>query len=207
MPKVQTFDATGAPTGEMELPAEIFGVRPHRPALHRAMTAELANRRAGTHSTKTRGDVRGGGRKPWRQKGTGRARAGSRRSPLWIGGGITFGPGPRDHSQSMPRKERALALRSVLSAQAASGRLIVIESPGGQLKTKAVASLLLAVGAGDHPVLVTASSEAALARAAANVRGASVLDARRLSVHDLLVPRTVVVTRPALAALQEVLGA
>ncbi len=207
MPKVQTFDAAGAPKGEMELPIEIFGVRPNRSALHRAVIAELANRRAGTHSTLTRGGVRGGGRKPWRQKGTGRARAGSRRSPLWRGGGITFGPGPRDHSQSMPRKERHLALRAALSAQAASGRLVVIESPGEPTKTRAVASILRAVGASDRVVLVTASGEAALVRAAGNLRGARVLDARRLSVRDLLLPCTIVVTKPALAALQEVLGA
>jgi len=207
MPKIRTFDATGAPAGEMELPAQIFGVRPHRAALHRALVGELANRRTGTHSSLTRGEVRGGGRKPWRQKGTGRARAGSRRSPLWVGGGITFGPLPRDHSRSMPRKERQLALRSALSAKAEAGRLVVIEAPGAEPKTRAVAALLKTVGAGDRPILVTASSETTFARAAANVRGARVLDARRLSVRDLLTPGTLVVTRSALTALTEVLGA
>jgi large subunit ribosomal protein L4 len=207
MPKIQTFDATGAPSGEMDLPAQVFGIHPQRPVLHRAVIGELANRRVGTHSALTRGDVRGGGRKPWRQKGTGRARAGSRRSPLWTGGGITFGPVPRDHSQSIPRRERQFALRSALSAKTEAGRLVVIESPGGQSKTKAVAALLRAVGAADRPVIVTAAGEAAFARAAANVRGARVMDARRLSVQALLTPGMIVVTKPALTTLAEVLGA
>lgn len=207
MPRIQTFDASGKPAGEMDLPAEIFGIRPHRVALHRALVGELANRRTGTHSALTRGDVRGGGRKPWRQKGTGRARAGSRRSPLWTGGGITFGPVPREHSQSMPRKERQLALRSALSAKAGAGRLLVVESPGDGPKTRAVAALLKAVGAAERPIIVTAPAETALARAAANVRGARVLDARRLTVRDLLTPGAVVVTRSAIATLTEVLGA
>ena len=207
MPKIQTFDATGAPAGEMELPAEVFGIRARRPVLHRAVTGEMANRRTGTHSSLTRGDVRGGGRKPWRQKGTGRARAGSRRSPLWTGGGITFGPLQRDHSQSIPRRERRLALRSALSAKAEAGRLVVIESPGALSKTKAVAALLRAVGAADRPVVVTAASETAFARAAVNVRGARVMDARRLSVQALLTPGVVVVTKPALTSLTEIFGA
>lgn len=207
MPKIQTFDATGAPAGEMELPAQVFGIRARRPVLHRAVVGEMANRRTGTHSSLTRGDVRGGGRKPWRQKGTGRARAGSRRSPLWTGGGITFGPVPRNHSQSIPRKERQLALRSALSAKAEAGRLVVIDSPVAQSKTKAVAALLRTVGAADRPVIVTAASETAFARAAANLRGARVMDARRLSVRDLLTPGIVVVTKPALTVLTEVLGA
>jgi large subunit ribosomal protein L4 len=142
MPKIQAFDGTGKPVDEVEVPAEIFGVRPHRVALHRAVVGELANRRTGTHSSLTRGGVRGGGRKPWRQKGTGRARAGSRRSPLWTGGGIVFGPRPRDHSQAMPRKERHLALRSALSAKAGAGRLLVVEPPADAPKTRAVAALL-----------------------------------------------------------------
>jgi len=212
MPKVTTFDAAGAPTGELELPAEIFGLLPHRVVLHQALVAELANARTGTHATRTRGEVRGGGRKPWRQKGTGRARAGSRRSPLWVGGGITFGPQPRSHTQKQSRRERALALRSALSAQAHAGRIVIIEPlASGQRaserpKTKAVALLLEAVGAGAGPVIVTAESDAALARAAANLRGARVLSARRLRLGPLLTPRTVVITKPALAVLQEVLG-
>jgi large subunit ribosomal protein L4 len=207
MPKVATFNAAGTQTGEIELPDSIFGLKPHRPVLHQAVVAELANRRAGTHSTKTRGDVRGGGRKPWRQKGTGRARAGSRRSPIWIGGGITFGPQPRDHSQSMPRATRALALRSALSAQAQAGKVVVVDPPAeGAGKTKAMAALLAAVGAAVRPVVVAADAERDVVRAAANLRGSRVLSARRLSVQSLLTPGVLVLTRSALAELQEALG-
>ncbi|MDR7419452.1 MAG: 50S ribosomal protein L4 [Armatimonadota bacterium] len=207
MPKVATYDASGAQTGEIELPEAIFGVRPHRPVLHQALLGELANRRRGTHATKTRGEVRGGGRKPWRQKGTGRARQGSRRSPIWIGGGITFGPKPRDHSQRLSRRERILALRSALSAQAQAGRVVVLDPPSGEVKTKTVATLLAALGASDRAVIVAADAERAVTRAAANVRGSRVIAARRLSVRPLLVPGTVVITRGALAELQEALGA
>lgn len=207
MPRVQTVDATGAPTGALDLPEAIFGQRLHRSVLHRAAVAEMANRRAGTHATRTRGEVRGGGRKPWRQKGTGRARAGSRRSPLWRGGGITFGPQMRSHAQKLSRQERALALRAALSAQARVGRLVVVEPGAADLaKTKAVATLLQAVGRGGPAVMITAEDERVLARAARNVRGARVLSARRLTIRHLLIPGTVLITRPALATLEEVLA-
>lgn len=207
MPKVTSFDATGAPAGEIELPEAIFGLHPLRPLLHQALVAELANRRAGTHATRTRGHVRGGGRKPWRQKGTGRARAGSRRSPLWIGGGITFGPQPRDHSRGLSRRERATALRAALSAQAQAGRIVVLEPPAAdRARTKTVAALMKAVGATGSTVVVAAESEKALARATGNLRGARVMSARRLSLKPLLSSGIVVITRPALAELQEALG-
>ncbi len=207
MPKVTTFNAAGAPAGEIELPQAIFGLRPHRPVLHQAVVAELANMRAGTHATKTRGEVRGGGRKPWRQKGTGRARAGSRRSPIWIGGGITFGPQPRSHRQGRSRRERVLALRTALSAQAQAGRVVVIEPQAtDQGRTKAAAALLKSVGVTPPAVVLVDDSERALARALANVRGIRVLSARRLAVRPLLGPGTVVITKRALATLQEALG-
>jgi large subunit ribosomal protein L4 len=207
MLKVATYDAAGTPTGEIELPESIFGQRPHRPLLHQALVAELANRRAGTHATRTRGQVRGGGRKPWRQKGTGRSRQGSRRSPIWVGGGITFGPRPRRYTQRLSRQERTLALRSALSAQARAGKVVVVEPPAGdQARTRDMAALLRAVGATERPILVTAQTERAAARAAANIRGSRVLSARRLSVRHLLVPGTLVLTRGALAELQEALG-
>jgi large subunit ribosomal protein L4 len=207
MPKVSTFDAAGAPAGQVDLPEAIFGLRPHRPVLHQAVVAELANRRAGTHATKTRGDVRGGGRKPWRQKGTGRARQGSRRSPIWVGGGITFGPQPRSYRQNPPRRERVVALRTALSAQAQVGRLIIIDpEPSDQLRTKAAAAYLQAVGATTPAVILVDDGERALSRALANIDGVRVLWARRLGVRHLLAPRTVVITKRALATLQEALG-
>lgn len=206
MPRVATYDAAGGQTGEIDLPEAIFGLRPHRALLHQALVGEMANKRAGTHSTKTRGAVRGGGRKPWRQKGTGRARAGSRRSPLWTGGGITFGPQPRDYRQALSRRERTAALRSALSAQVQIGRVVVVDPPV-DAKTKAMAALLRIVGAGDRAVMVTAGAERPVARAAANLRGVRVLSARRLSLRPLLVPGTLVITRGALVELQEALGA
>ncbi len=207
MVKVATYNAAGTQTGETELPESIFGLRPHRPVLHQALVAELANRRAGTHATKTRGQVRGGGRKPWRQKGTGRARHGSRRSPIWSGGGITFGPQPRDHAQDLPRQSRAAALRLALSAQAAAGRVVVVAPPTGEVvKTKTMAALLHAVGAGDRAIVVASDAERAVTRAVSNLRGARSLSPRRLSVRGLLTPGTVVITQSALAELQEALG-
>jgi large subunit ribosomal protein L4 len=207
MPKATAYHASGAPAGEVELPAAIFGLRPHRPVLHQALVTELANRRQGTHATKTRGDVRGGGRKPWRQKGTGRARHGSRRSPLWSGGGIVFGPQPRDHGRRMSRRERALAIRSALSAHAQQGTVVVIEAPAEPvLKTRTVAGLLRTAAGGARTVVVVGSGETAFARAAANLPGARVLAARRLSVRHLLVPGTLVLTRGGLAELGEALA-
>lgn len=207
MPKATTFDVTGAPAGEIELPTALFGLRPNRALLHRAVLAELMNARAGTHATRTKGEVRGGGRKPWRQKGTGRARAGSRRSPLWTGGGITFGPQPRDHSQKLSRQERGLALRSALSAQAQAGRIVILERlADGEPKTKSLATLLETVGVRPPVVIVVADTEKDMVRAAANLRGARVLSARRLAVRHLLAPRPLVITQSALAVLQEAWG-
>lgn len=217
MAKATAVDLSGAQVGERDLPDAIFGLRPHRALLHQALVAEQANGRRGTHATRTRGQVRGGGRKPWRQKGTGRARHGSRRSPLWIGGGITFGPHPRSHRQKMSRKERALALRSALSEQARAGRVVIVEAPaasaratreGGaeETRTKTVALLLASVGGEGGVVVVTGADDAALARAAANVKGTRVLSARRLVLKHLLNPRPLVITTSGLALLQEVLG-
>lgn len=205
MPKVAMYDASGAQTGEVDLPEGIFGLRPHAAVLHQALVAEMANQRSGTHATKTRGEVRGGGRKPWRQKGTGRARHGSRRSPIWVGGGITFGPRPRDYHQGLPRRERAAALRSALSAQVQAGRVVVVDPPP-DARTKTLVALLRTVGAGDRAVVVAAGGERAVVRAAANARGVRVLTARRLSLPNLLIPATLVITRGALEELQEALG-
>jgi large subunit ribosomal protein L4 len=207
MVRVATVDAAGTRTGEMDLPAAIFGLRPHRRAVHQALVIEQGNARRGTHGTKTRGEVRGGGRKPWRQKGTGRARHGSRRSPLWVGGGIVFGPRPRDYARKLNRRERTLALRSALSAQAQAGRITVVEAPeAARPRTAAVAALLRAVGAADGAVVITGAADGHLARAAANLRGVRVLAARRLLIGDLLVPKPILITRAALAELEEVLA-
>src|SRR3989442_2608620 len=129
MPTAQVFDAEGEGTGTVELPAAVFGIKPHAAVVHEVLVAQLANRRAGTGATKTRGEVSGSTRKIWRQKGTGRARHGSRKAPIFVGGGITFGPRPRDYTQRTPKKVRHLAVRSALSAKAAAGQIGRIEPP------------------------------------------------------------------------------
>ena len=128
MPKVAVYDMTGAQTGEMELNDNVFGVEINEALVHQAVVMQLASQRQGTHATKTRAMVRGGGRKPWKQKGTGRARAGTIRSPLWVGGGVVFGPHPRSYKFSMPKKARRLAIKSALTAKLNDGGLVVLET-------------------------------------------------------------------------------
>ncbi|MDR7556824.1 MAG: 50S ribosomal protein L4 [Armatimonadota bacterium] len=208
MVKAPAVDVTGTRTGEVELPAAIFGLRPHRPLLHQALVIEHGNVRRGTHATKTRGEVRGGGRKPWRQKGTGRARHGSRRSPLWTGGGIVFGPRPRDYHRKLNRRERTLALCAALSAQAQAGRVTVVQGPpeASVQRTALAARLLQTAGAASGAVLITGAADTGLARAAANLRGVRVVAARRLTIRALLLPKPILITQAALAELQEVLA-
>lgn len=142
MPKVAVYDIAGKQAGEIELNESVFGVEVNEALLHQAVVMQLASQRLGTHSTKTRGLVRGGGRKPWKQKGTGRARAGSTRSPIWVGGGVTFGPQPRSYAFKMPRKQRRLALKSALSAKLTEGELVVVDSVNfEQPKTKNVVQM------------------------------------------------------------------
>lgn len=207
MPTAQLFDADGKQAGKVELPEKVFGIKPHRAVLHETLVAQLASRRSGTHSTKTRGEVAGSTRKIYRQKGTGRARHGSIKAPIFVGGGITFGPKPRDHAQATPKKVRRLALRSALSAHAAAGRIVVIEAPSFDVpKTKAVAEMLDRLPIEGKTLIVTAGADAALARAAANLEGVQVTPAQHLTVHDLLTAEYVVLTRPAVDTVNGVLG-
>lgn len=207
MPTAQIFDAQGKQTGEIDLPDKVFGIKPHRAVMHEALVAQLAWRRAGTHATKTRGEVSGSTRKIYRQKGTGRARHGSIKAPLFVGGGITFGPKPRDHAHDTPKKVRRLALRSALSAKAAAGRIVVIEAPSLEApRTKAVVELLDRLPVDGTTLIVTAGADASLSRAAANLASVKVSSAQRLTVHDLLTAEYVVLTRPAVDAVAEVLG-
>ncbi len=207
MPTAQIFDAQGKQTGEIDLPDKVFGIKPHRAVMHEALVAQLAWHRAGTHATKTRGEVSGSTRKIYRQKGTGRARHGSIKAPLFVGGGITFGPKPRDHAHDTPKKVRRLALRSALSAKAAAGRIVVIEAPSLEApRTKAVVELLDRLPVDGTTLIVTAGADASLSRAAANLASVKVSSAQRLTVHDLLTAEYVVLTRPAVDAVAEVLG-
>ncbi len=207
MPTAQVFDTEGKGTGTVELPAAVFGIKPHTAVVHEVLVAQLANRRAGTHATKTRGEVSGSTRKIWRQKGTGRARHGSRKAPIFVGGGITFGPRPRDYTQGTPQKVRHLAVRSAFSAKAAAGQIVVIEPPVLEApRTKVIAELLRRLPVGGKTLIITPVPDAVLVRSASNLPYVTVRPATSLRVHDILRAESVVLTRPAVDAVVEVFG-
>ena len=192
---------------QVTLDERLFGgpVNPH--VLHATVVMQRAGQRQGTHQTKGRSDVSGGGKKPWKQKGTGRARAGSTRSPLWRHGGTVFGPHPRDYGFTLPRKVRAAALRSSLAAHAQAGRITVVQ--GIELEkpsTKAMAAVLKALGAEGRVLVVLPGRDETLDRAARNLPGVHLLPVQGLNVYDLLAADRVVFTREALGRLQEVLA-
>lgn len=203
-------DQSGARTGTLELSAEVFDCAVNRAVMHQALVRQLANARQGTHDTRNRREVRGGGRKPYRQKGTGRARQGSIRAPQYTGGGTVFGPTPRSYRQDMPRKQRRLALRSALSAKAGAGQLAVLdgftlETP----RTRAVVEMLRAIGGDGAPrkvLLVLGSHHEVLERSARNLPEVRVLLATNLNLRDLLGGDTVLLTRDAVDHLTEVLS-
>jgi large subunit ribosomal protein L4 len=204
MNAVRVVDQAGAVTGEFDLPEAVFGIEPNEPVMHQALLRQLANGRQGTASTKTRSDVRGGGRKPYRQKGTGRARQGSTRSPQWAGGGIVFGPHPRSYRMDMPRKQRRLALRSALSAKALDGGLVVLEAfELEEPRTRAITDLLRGVEAGRRVLVVLGSHNEMLEKSARNIAEVQVTLAGNLSVRDLLMAETVIVTRDAIEHIEE----
>lgn len=207
MATANVVDQTGAATGTLDLAPEVFEITPNEAVMHQALLRQLANGRQGTHDTKTRSEVRGGGKKPWRQKGTGRARQGSIRATQWAGGGIVFGPTPRSYEQDMPRKQRRLALRSALSAKAEAGELTVLD--GFELEapqTRAVVDMLGALNAGKRVLLVLGSHNEMLERSARNIPYVQVILASNLNVRDLLVAETVLITRDAVEHVTEVLG-
>ncbi|HXA30244.1 MAG TPA: 50S ribosomal protein L4 [Candidatus Angelobacter sp.] len=207
MATANVVDQKGAVTGSLDLAPEVFEITPNEAVMHQALVRQLANGRQGTHSTKNRSEVRGGGRKPYRQKGTGRARQGSIRSPQFEGGGVVFGPTPRSYAQDMPRKQRRLALRSALSAKAAAGELTVLESFELEApRTKAVTELLESLKAGKRVLLVLGSHNEMLERSARNVPYIQVILASNLNVRDLLVAETVLITRDAVEHTVEVLS-
>lgn len=206
MPKIAVHNSKGEQVGEMELSPAIFAAPVNEAAVHEVVVAYLANQRRGTASTKTRGMVRGGGRKPWRQKGTGRARHGSRRSPLWVGGGIVFGPTPRKYGYRIPRKVRRLALLSALSARAQENAVYVIDSLElDKPSTKAMVQLFKAIGA-DKPLVVTASADDTVERSTRNIPDALALTVEGLNVYDIVRHTALVISRDAVAAVEEALA-
>jgi large subunit ribosomal protein L4 len=204
MPSTTLFAKDGRDVGTVELPDGLFAAPVNNAVMHQAVTAQLNGRRIGTHSTKTRGMVRGGGKKPYRQKGTGRARQGSIRSPQWAGGGVVFGPTPRSYRQEMPRKQRRLALRSALAAKAQDGHISVLGGFELDLpRTRAVVDLLGSIEAGARVLVVLGSHNEHLERSARNLPEVRVILAANLSVRDLITADTVLMTRDALDHVEE----
>ena len=199
MVNVAVRDRTGAETGKIELDASTFGIEPNKAVMHQVVTAQLAARRSGTQSTKTRAEVRGGGAKPWRQKGTGRARHGSIRSPQWRGGGVALGPKPRDYSQRTPKKMIRLAVRSALSDRAASDRVVVVGDWGFEApKTQEAVTALDALGTEGRVLIVAERADVNTWRSFANLGRVHVVSPGELNAYDGLVSDWVIFTKRTL---------
>ncbi len=204
MPKMDIIDIKGNVVGDVELSEHVFGIEPNEPVVHQVVVAQLANKRQGTKGSKTRAEVRGGGRKPWRQKGTGRARAGTSRSPLWTGGGVIFAPKARDYSQKVNKKVRNLAMRSVFSDKVLNNELrivdsIVMDTP----KTKEMVGILEAIKA-EKALVVTPDKVEAIYRSANNIPKVATATVSELNVYDMLKYDVLVLTKEALDKIEEV---
>jgi len=205
MPKVAIYNVNGDQVGELDLSDAVFGVAVHRQALFDVVNKHLASKRRGTHDTKTRAEVSGGGRKPWRQKGTGRARHGSTRSPIWRSGGIVFGPHPRDYSYRLPKKVRRLAMRSALSSKVEGGSIVVLEELAMETpKTKDMVKILGNLKVNNKVLVVTANRDETVFKSARNIPGVKPLSVPGLNVYDLLAHNTLVITKDAVARVEEV---
>jgi large subunit ribosomal protein L4 len=207
MPSTPLYDRTGKTVGNVELSDELFAAPVNTAVLHQVATAQLAGRRAGTHDTRTRGEVRGGGRKPYRQKGTGRARQGSIRAPQYRGGGAVFGPHPRSYDQRLPRKMKRLALRGALTAKLGDEQLKVIDTFGlDAIKTKELVTVLGALEATGRVLVVAPGRDQNLELSARNLPTVDVILADSLNVVDLLNADVVLIEQPALATIESVYG-
>ena len=204
MPKANLYNMAGQQVGEVELSEGVFGVEPNEPAVHAVVVNHLANCRQGTQSALTRAEVSGGGKKPWRQKGTGRARQGSTRAPQWTHGGVALGPKPRLYKTKMNKKLRRLALKSALSDKAANGNLLVVDDMKlDGIKTKSIKSFLDAVSAG-KTIFVTPEVNENVYKSARNIPGVSTTTATILSVYDIVNAEKLVIDQKALAIIEEV---
>lgn len=205
MPKVAVYDMRGTQVGEIDLNDKVFGIEPNEAVMQQFVKMQLANKRQGTASTKTRAEVRGGGKKPWKQKGTGRARVGSSRNPIWRGGGIAFGPKPRDYSYTMPRKVRRLAMKSALSSKAQDSSIIVVEIlTFEEPKTKLMLETLGLLNAAEKTLVVTADGDVNVYKSARNIPGVKSLRADYINVFDILKYDTLLMTTDAVARVEEV---
>ena len=203
--QTKVFDMAGKQVGEIELSDAIFGIEPNESVVHDVVKNHLANCRQGTQSALTRAEVSGGGIKPWRQKGTGRARQGSIRAPQWYHGGIVFAPKPRDYSYTLNKKVKRLAMKSVLSAKAQVENLVVIDAiKMDEIKTKSFKNFLKAVNADCKALVVTAENDDIVVKSAANIPGVLVTFANLINVYDILNAKKLVVDQAALAKIEEV---
>lgn len=206
MPRVALFKQDGTQAGDIELNETVFSIEPNEHVLHQAVVMQQASLRQGTHAVKNRSEVRGGGRKPWRQKGTGRARQGSIRSPQWVGGGTVFGPTPRSYSYKLPKKVRRLALKSALSSKVKEENLVVLESLAMDApKTKEVIKMLGALNVNEKVLIVTAEKEENIVRSANNLKTVKVLTVKEVNVLDLLMHDKLILTKDAAEKAGEVL--
>jgi large subunit ribosomal protein L4 len=204
MPTVGLFNREGQKVGDIQLADNVFGVEVNKDALHQVVVAQLANKRQGTQSAKTRAEVSGGGIKPWRQKGTGRARQGSIRSPQWIHGGIVFAPKPRDYRMSIPKSMRRVALKSALSSKVADNTIFVLENLDFEApKTKEMIKVLSALNV-KKTLIVTAEADQNVYKSARNIEGVAVLPVNNLNVYDILKYENFVVTKDAVSKIEEV---
>jgi large subunit ribosomal protein L4 len=196
---------TGKQTGTMEVADSVFGITPNQTVLHSAVVNYLANQRQGTQSTLTRAEVRGGGKKPWRQKGTGHARQGSIRAPQWTHGGIALGPKPRSYTYVLPKKVRRLALKSAFSAKVLAGEMLVLDSlTMDEIKTKTVAAMLGALNAGKKVLIVLPEMDNTVIRSARNIPGVKTAQVNTLNTYDVLNCDTFIVVKDAVAKIEEV---
>ena len=205
MLKTNVYDMSGKLVGEIELSEAVFGITPNESVVHDVVKNHLANKRQGTQSALTRAEVSGGGRKPWRQKGTGRARQGSTRSPQWTHGGIAFAPKPRTYSYVLNKKVKRLALKSVLSSKAQDGEIVVVDKIAmDEIKTKSFKNFLTAGNAEGKSVVVTPEVNDTVVKSARNIPGVVTSPAKLINVYDLLNAKTLVIDKDALAVIEEV---
>jgi large subunit ribosomal protein L4 len=207
MPKVTLFNQTGSQVGDIELNESIFGIEPNNHVLFEAIIMQRASLRQGTHKVKNRSEVAGGGRKPWKQKGTGRSRQGSIRSPQWRGGGVVFGPTPRSYAYKLPKKVRRLAIKSALSAKALEENILVLESLSFEApKTKEFVAVLKNLSVDTKTLVVTDGLDEKVALSARNIPGVTVVEADGLNVLDVVSHNKLILTKSAVEKVEEVLA-
>jgi len=205
MPKVNVYNMLGEQVGEIDLSDEVFGIEVNQHAVYEVVKNQLANRRQGTQSAKTRAEVRGGGKKPWRQKGTGRARIGSSRAPHWTGGGVTFAPKPRDYSYKVPKKVKRLAMKSALTSKVENNEIIVVDELNFDApKTKDMVNLLNKLNSDKKALIVTAEKNENVIRSAKNIPAVQTTVVNNLNVYDILKYNSFIITKDTVRKVEEV---